>query len=119
MAHILLADDEPATRETVKRALASDGHIIVVTEDGQEALDQIAAGARFDLVISDVQMPVLDGFSLAEKVFALRPGLPVVLMSAHADGFAKAEALKPKLAAVVSKPFTLDQIRQVVKAALG
>ncbi len=120
MARILLADDEAATRDTVQRALTSDGHTIVVTEDGQEALDHLSgAGGAFDLLISDIQMPILDGLSLAEQALARQPTLPIILMSAHASGFAKVDALKPQLKAMVTKPFTLEQIRQVVKAALA
>lgn len=118
MARILLADDEAATRDMVKRALAADGHDVVVTEDGQEALDRLLGGETFDLLLSDVQMPVLDGLSLVEKALAARPGLAVVLMSGHVGGMQRAQALQSKLKATITKPFTLDQIRAVVKGAL-
>ena len=119
MARILLADDEAATRELLKRALSSDGHDIIVAEDGQEALDHLQkSSGSFDLLISDVQMPVLDGISLAEKALAGTPKLPIILMSAHADGFARGDALRPHLKAMLTKPFTLEQIRATVKAAL-
>jgi CheY-like chemotaxis protein len=62
MARILLADDDAATRDLVKRALAIDGHAVTSTQDGTEALDAITATpSGFDLLISDVQMPSLDG----------------------------------------------------------
>jgi two-component system, cell cycle response regulator CpdR len=120
MARILLADDEAATRELLKRALSNDGHEIVVAEDGQEALEHLQnAAGKFDLLISDVQMPVLDGISLAEKAIAGSPGLPIILMSAHANGFARGEALRPQLKAMLTKPFTLEYIKATVKAALA
>lgn len=118
MARILLADDEAATRDLVKRALSADGHEVVVTEDGQEALDRLMGGETFDLLLSDVQMPGLDGLSLVEKALAARPGLSVVLMSGHVGGLERAQALQSKLKATITKPFTLDQIRAVVKGAL-
>ena len=62
MARILLAEDDAATRDMVQRALAMDGHEVVVTQDGAEALEKLqAAPGRFDLLISDVQMPGVDG----------------------------------------------------------
>src|SRR5215471_19230327 len=68
MARILLADDDAATRELVQRALAMDGHDVVVTQDGAEALERLeAGGGRIDLLISDVQMPGVDGIDLVEK----------------------------------------------------
>ena len=71
MARILLAEDDAATRDLVQRALGLDGHEVVVTQDGMEALEKLqAAPARVDLLITDVQMPVLDGIALAEKALA-------------------------------------------------
>lgn len=118
MARILLADDEAATRDLVKRALTADGHEVVVTEDGQEALDRLTSGEHFDLLLSDVQMPGMDGLSLVEKALVAKPGLAVVLMSGHVGGMQRAQALQSKLKATITKPFTLDQIRAVVKGAL-
>lgn len=120
MARILLADDDAATRDLVQRALAIDGHNVTPTQDGSEALDAItAAPAAFDLLISDVQMPVLDGVALAEQALAVAPSLRVILMSGFADELDRAGHLKGKLARVIIKPFTLDQIRTTVKAVLG
>ena len=119
MARILLADDEAATRDLVRRALTADGHDVVTTEDGQEALDRLTGGTElFDLLLSDVQMPGLDGLSLVEKALAARPALKVVLMSGHVHGIERAQALQSKIKATITKPFTLDQIRAVVKNAL-
>ena len=57
MARILLAEDDAATRDMVQRALTADGHQVVVTQDGAEALEKLRGGGGFDLLISDVQMP--------------------------------------------------------------
>jgi CheY-like chemotaxis protein len=120
MARILLADDEAATRDLLRRALEAEGHVVTTAEDGQEALDRLLAeGGRIELLISDVQMPLIDGITLVEKALAAVPGLSVILMSAHAGGLQRAAALQPRLKATVSKPFTLDAMRATVKAALG
>lgn len=120
MARILLADDDAATRDLVKRALATDGHAVTSTQDGTEALDAITAGpANFDLLISDVQMPGLDGIGLAEHALGAAPGLRIILMSGFAGELDRAGHLKGKLSKVIIKPFTLDEIRTAVKAALA
>ncbi len=72
MAQILLADDDAATRDLVKRALEGDGHTVTLTQDGTEALDQVKEGGlKFDLLVSDVDMPTIDGIALAEHAAVL------------------------------------------------
>lgn len=120
MARILLAEDTPATSEMVRHALSTDGHEVVVAHDGTEALERILApGEAYDLVISDVEMPSLDGIALIGKALEARPGMKVILMSGFAGGLERAEALKGRISGTLSKPFTLDQVRAAVRAALG
>jgi CheY-like chemotaxis protein len=119
MARILLAEDDAATRNLVQRALAMDGHEMVVTSDGAEALEKLQGTQAVDLLISDVQMPGIDGIELVEKGLAARPKLRVVLMSGFSDELGRADHLKGRIARVVSKPFTLEQIRATVKSVLG
>ena len=100
MARILLAEDDAATRDMVQRALALDGHEVTVTQDGTEALEKLqAAPGRIDLMITDVQMPGLDGVALVEKALAAAPKLRVVLMSGFADELGRAAHLKAKISA--------------------
>ena len=119
MARILLADDDAATRDLVKRALEGDGHTVQVTQDGSEALDRVKAAQPFDLLVSDVEMPLLDGVKLAERASALQPGLRIRLMSGFAEQLVRAKTLKGPHVAVISKPFTLDQVRATVRKLLG
>jgi CheY-like chemotaxis protein len=120
MARILLADDDAATRDLVTRALATDGHTVEATQDGSEALEKLQTNpTAYDLLISDVQMPGLDGIGLAEQGLALRPTLRVLLMSGFADELGRAGQLKSKVSSVLTKPFTLEQIRAAAKAALA
>ena len=118
MARILLADDEPAALQFFKRALESDGHRVTAAADGTDALARIEA-EPFDLLVSDVQMPGLDGIALVEKGLAVNAKLRVVLMSGFADELGRAAHLKDKISRVITKPFTLEQIRSAVKAALA
>jgi two-component system, cell cycle response regulator CpdR len=119
MARILLADDDAATRDLVKRALEGDGHTVQVTQDGGEALESVTGAQKFDLLVSDVEMPLLDGVKLAERAFALQPGLRVLLMSGFAEQLERAKTLKGANVTVISKPFTLDQVRATVRKLLG
>ena len=119
MARILLADDDAATRDLVRRALASDGHDVTVTQDGLEALERLLAdGTQLQLLISDVDMPGLNGLDLAARAIEAAPHLRIVLMTGLAEAVADTERLKPNLKRFVSKPFTLDQIKTVVRQAL-
>jgi CheY-like chemotaxis protein len=119
MARILLAEDDAATRDLVQRALAQDGHQVIVTQDGSEAMEKLRSGAGVDLLISDVQMPGVDGIELVEKGLAGNPKLRVILMSGFADELGRADHLKGRICRIITKPFTLEQIRAAAKAALA
>ena len=119
MARILLADDDAAARDLVQRALASDGHNVIATHDGAEALEQLQSSGPFDLLISDVQMPGVDGIELIEKATAAAPKMRVILMSGFAGELDRAKHLRSKIAREISKPFTLEQVRTVVRSVLG
>ena len=119
MARILLADDDAASRDFVQLALATDGHAVNSTQDGSEALDKLReAPGNFDLLMTDVQMPGLDGIALVEKALVANSKLRVILMSGYADELERAQHLKPRISQVITKPFTLEQIRAAVRAAL-
>jgi DNA-binding NtrC family response regulator len=118
MARILLADDDKGALDLVRRALELDGHAVVTAEDGSEAQSLVSAGG-FDLLVSDVQMPGLDGISLAKEAVARQPRLRVVLMSGYADGLDLAGPLVARGARVLVKPFAIDRIRAEVRAALA
>lgn len=119
MARILLADDDAATRDMVHRALEGAGHSVEVTQDGNEALEQLKEGGKFDLLVTDVEMPMLDGIALAEQSFPLQPGIRVLLMSGFADQLGRASELSSPHVAVISKPFTLDQVRESVRKLMS
>jgi DNA-binding NtrC family response regulator len=120
MARILLADDDAVTRDLVQRALATDGHVVTSTQDGSEALEKLReAPGTFDLLITDVQMPGLDGVALAEAGMSADASLRVILMSGFTGELGRADHMKGKVSDVLTKPFTLERIRAAVKAALG
>lgn len=119
MARILLAEDETAVRDFVRRALEMDGHEVVPVSDGGEALEQAAASPEaFDLLLSDIRMPVMDGLTLALRVARDRPDLPILLMTGYAEQRDRAHGLEALIKGIVDKPFTLAHIRARVRAIL-
>ena len=119
MARILLAEDEEAVRTLVRRALVEDGHEVTTAADGAEALDTLQReGGRFDLLLTDIKMPVMDGVALALAAARDFPVLPILLMTGYADQRERASGLETLIRDVVTKPFTLSQIKAAVSAAL-
>lgn len=120
MARILLADDDAATRDLVKRALESDGHAVSATGDGADALDTFKVSpAGYDIVVTDIEMPGLDGVNLAKAVLAASPAIKVVLMSGFGESLERGRWIEPARLGVIAKPFTLEQIRAAVRTVLG
>jgi two-component system cell cycle response regulator CpdR len=74
-------------------------------------------GGGYDLLVTDVKMPVMDGIALAHEASGQWPGLPILLMTGFADQRERAEDLAEKIRDVVTKPFTLQQIREAVSEA--
>jgi CheY-like chemotaxis protein len=118
MARILITEDEDSLRSFVARALRMDGHDTVEAADGAEGLEALAGGA-FDLLLSDIRMPVMDGIELTHKAAAAHPGLRILLMTGYAEQRERADDLAEKIIDVVSKPFTLPDIRTAVARALA
>jgi two-component system cell cycle response regulator CpdR len=119
MARILLAEDEEALRAFVVRALVQDGHDVVATADGGEALDALTREqGKFDLLLTDIRMPVMDGIALALAAARGHPELTIVLMTGYADQRERAHGLDALIHDVITKPFSLSDIRKAVTEAL-
>jgi CheY-like chemotaxis protein len=120
MASILVAEDEEALRSLLRRGLQEQGHAVTVAGDGAEALDLLCGpDRRFELLLSDIRMPVMDGIALALAVARDHPGLPILLMTGYAEHRERAQGLETLIHGVVTKPFTLAEIRAHVDAALA
>lgn len=120
MAKILIADDEESMRLLVARAIAMDGHDLVTAQDGAEALDIITrANGAFDLLLTDIKMPVMDGIALALAVARDYPKLTILLMTGFADQRERASGLEAIVHDVVTKPFAIADIRTAVADALA
>lgn len=119
MAKILIAEDDDNVREFVSRALRHAGHEVVEAEDGGLASEIIAEqDGQFDLLLSDIKMPVMDGIALALSVAASHPDLTIVLMTGFADQRERAHGLDQLIYDVIPKPFTLQALMDKVSDAL-
>jgi CheY-like chemotaxis protein len=115
---ILLTEDDDSVRAFVSRALELDGHKVETACDGVEAMERLTAqDGRYDLLVSDVKMPLMDGIALAHQAADQWPGLPILLMTGFADQRERAADLSRVIRDVVTKPFTLQQIREAVSEA--
>src|SRR5450759_1348115 len=120
MPRVLIADDEDSMRTLVARAIAMDGHDTVTAEDGAEALDiLVREDSAFDLLLTDIQMPVMDGIALALAAARDFPKLTILLMTGFADQRERAHGLSAIVHDVVTKPFSVADIRTAVAAALA
>lgn len=120
MSRVLIADDEESMRLLVARAIAMDGHEIVTAEDGAEALEILNRDSgAFDLLLTDIKMPVMDGIALALAAARDFPRLTILLMTGFADQRERASGLEAIVHDVITKPFAVADIRTAVADALA
>ena len=114
MANILIAEDDKAVREFVSRALTQDCHEVTAVGDGLQALNALEK-QTYDMMLADIVMPQMDGIALALKASKDFPDLPVLLMTGYAAERQRAHNLDALIHDVISKPFTLTEIRETVR----
>ena len=120
MARILVAEDDENVRAFVTRALVHMGHEVTEAEDGGLAAEICAEkNGEFDLLLSDIKMPVMDGIALALTAARDFPDLTILLMTGFADQRERASGLNAIVHDVVTKPFSVADIRNAVAAALA
>ena len=101
------------------RALATDGHEVKTACDGSEALDMLTReDGRFDLLLTDIRMPIMDGIALALAAARDFPDLTILLMTGYADQRERAQGLDAIIHDVIAKPFSLAALRAAVNEAL-
>ncbi|WP_298984307.1 response regulator [uncultured Roseibium sp.] len=120
MARILLTEDDEAVRSFVKRALELDGHTVEAAEDGGEAIEVLTReSGKYDLLLSDIKMPVMDGIALALHTARDFPEMPILLMTGFADQRERANGLDSLVHDIITKPFSLADIRKAVRDAIA
>ena len=119
MAKILIAEDDTAIRDLVVRALNEDGHELTAASDGAAALDALNRNnGDFDLLLTDVKMPVMDGIALALTAGRDHPDMAIMLMTGFSDQRERAHGLDALVHDVIAKPFSVDQIKGAVRETL-
>jgi two-component system, cell cycle response regulator CpdR len=118
VARILVAEDEKSVQEFIQRALAHAGHEVTCVGDGMDAVAALAA-RPFDLLLSDIVMPRLDGIALALKAGKDYPAMKILLMSGFAAERQRAHNLEALAQRVIAKPFTLAEICAAVADTLA
>jgi len=119
MARILIAEDEEALRALCARALATAGHEVKTACDGSDALDLLAREeGSFDLLLTDIRMPIMDGIALALAAARDYPDLTILLMTGYADQRERAHGLDAIIHDVIAKPFSVAALRATVNEAL-
>jgi two-component system, cell cycle response regulator CpdR len=120
MPRVLIVDDEDSMRMLLARAVAMDGHETVTAEDGAEALEILGSEqGAFDLLLTDIQMPVMDGIALALAAARDFPELTILLMTGFAEQRERASGLNAIAHDVITKPFSVADIRTAVADALA
>jgi two-component system response regulator MprA len=114
---ILVVDDELAVRESLRRALALEGHDVELAADGREALATIARSAP-DLVVLDVLMPELDGLEVSRRLRAAGDRTPILMLTARAEVEDRVAGLDAGADDYLGKPFALDELLARVRALL-
>lgn len=118
MAHVLIAEDEAALREYLRRALVRRGDRVTVAKDGQEALLLLQRGG-FDVLLADIVMPVLDGIALALKATSDYPDTRVILMTGYTTEEGRARNLGDLVQCLLMKPFSMKELYDAIDAALA
>jgi DNA-binding response OmpR family regulator len=117
MANILVVDDDEAVTNSLRKFLGGEGHAVVVASDGLEAL-AILNDLIVDVAIVDIVMPAVDGFTLMRRMQKDQPQVRLVVMSGFDDVMDLAEReLGTRLS--IKKPFTLEEVRDVIAGALS
>jgi len=120
MASILTVDDSISIRQAIRIALSSDGHDVVEAGDGAEGLAKAAAG-QFSLIITDLNMPVMDGLTMIRQLRAkpAHAGVPILFLTTESDAEIKAQAKAAGATGWLTKPFDPDQLLRIVKKVLA
>lgn len=118
MAKILIAENELALREFIARGLEQRRHKVTMAQDGSEALDHLKK-TKYDLLLTDIDMPIMDGIALALAAGRDYPKMKIIIMSGHEHQIERAHGLSDLVYRVVSKPFTIAGICATVDDVLA
>ncbi len=114
---ILIVDDSEGTRKLCSKMLGKDGYVVSEAQNGEEAL-KLVGGNDYDLVVTDLMMPVMDGMELLEHLKRNNPKMPVIIITAYASVATAVEAIKKGAYDYVPKPFNPGELQVTIQKAL-
>ncbi len=115
---ILLVEDNDAVRELAGEFLSEHGYGMVAVADAESALPYLESATRFDLLLSDIGLPGMDGRALVDRARALFPNLPVIMITGYAGAaMDRADFLAARMN-ILPKPFSLKELLAAVRAAI-
>ena len=117
MANILVIDDQRSIRTTLKDILEYESNTVELAENGQEGIDKFKAG-NFDVVLTDIKMPEMDGMEVLDKIVAENSDVPVIMISGHGNIDTAVEAIKKGAYDFIEKPLDLNRLLITVKNAI-
>jgi two-component system cell cycle sensor histidine kinase/response regulator CckA len=115
---VLVVDDEQSIREVARRILESEGYAVTEASNGQEAITLLAGGEPLDLLMADLDMPVLGGDEMARRIRLTRPDLKVLYVTGHIDRLMDVRPMLWDGEAFLDKPFSADGLLEAVSLVL-
>ncbi|MFN2629031.1 MAG: response regulator transcription factor [Gaiellaceae bacterium] len=115
---ILVVDDEPAVRDSLRRALALEGYEVELAVDGAQALERLRDGETTDAVVLDVLMPGVDGLEVARRLRSQGSRVPILMLTARAEVEDRVAGLDAGADDYLVKPFALEELHARVRALL-
>jgi excisionase family DNA binding protein len=117
-ARVLVADDEPSIRELLSKTLGLAEYDVTTAADGRSAMEYLR-NAAYDLLITDVRMPGVDGLTLIREAKRMKPGLPVIIITGFSNESTAIDAVNLGVAGYLTKPFRVPQVLAAAARALG
>jgi len=114
---ILIVDDESDMCEMIAATLYEEGYVTDIVNSGKDAIKKVLDGG-VDFVLLDIMMPEMSGIETLQRIKAIQPGLPVVLITAYATLKTAQEAMRLGAYDYITKPFNLECVREVIKQGL-
>ena len=114
---ILIVDDDPEICETLSDILDEEGYDVVTANDGQEALEKIRQDS-FNLVITDIKMPIMDGMALLKEIEKSHTDIEVIVITSYGNEGQQVEATRLGAYEYLNKPLKVDQLKNIIARAL-
>jgi DNA-binding NtrC family response regulator len=115
---LLVVDDEKLVRWAIQQSMGEENFTVVSAADGEDAIDKIRK-ETFDVIITDLIMPGLNGLELARMVRDLQPQSKVIMMTSHSELLDKGEAKNAGVQGFIDKPFLVQEVKSVVRQIIS